>query len=107
MKDEAGNEIVADMRHAAIEDLVSKHVPENAYPEQWDVKGLDREVRDILTLALPLRAWAKEEGITAKKVRDRITQVAARWMAGKDEKFGSAGIRHMQRMIVLHALDQL
>jgi preprotein translocase subunit SecA len=107
MKDEAVNEIVADMRHAAIEDLVSKHVPENAYPEQWDVKGLDREVRDILTLALPLRAWAKEEGITAKEVRERITQVADRWMAGKDEKFGTAGIRHMQRMIVLHALDQL
>src|SRR4029077_4565728 len=82
MKDEAVNEIVADMRHAAIEDLVSKHVPENAYPEQWDVKGLDREVRDILTLALPLRAWAKEEGITAKEVRERITQVADRWMAG-------------------------
>ena len=107
MKDEAVNEIVADMRHAAIEDLVSKHVPENAYPEQWDIKGLDREVRDILTLALPLHAWAKEEGITAKEVRERITQVADRWMAGKDEKFGAAGIRHMQRMIVLHALDQL
>src|SRR6478672_6582987 len=106
-ENEAVNEIVADMRHAAIEDLVSKHVPENAYPEQWDVKGLDREVRDILTLALPLHAWAKEEGITAKEVRERITQVADRWMAGKDEKFGTAGIRHMQRMIVLHALDQL
>ena len=38
MKDEAVNEIVADMRHAAVEDLVGKHVPENAYPEQWDVK---------------------------------------------------------------------
>jgi preprotein translocase subunit SecA len=107
MKDEAVNEIVADMRHAAIEDLVSKHVPENAYPEQWDVKALDRDVRDILTLALPLRAWAKEDGITAKEVRERITRVADQWMAGKDEKFGTAGIRHMQRMIVLHALDQL
>jgi preprotein translocase subunit SecA len=107
MKDEAVNEIVADMRHAAIEDLVSKHVPENAYPEQWDIKGLDRQVRDILTLALPLRAWAEEEGITAKEVCERITQVADRWMAGKDAKFGAAGIRHMQRMIVLHALDQL
>jgi preprotein translocase subunit SecA len=95
------------MRHAAIEDLVSKHVPENAYPEQWDVKALDRDVRDILTLALPLRAWAKEDGITAKEVRERITRVADQWMAGKDEKFGTAGIRHMQRMIVLHALDQL
>jgi preprotein translocase subunit SecA len=107
MKDEAVNEIVADMRHAAIDDLVSKHVPENAYPEQWDVKGLDRDVRDILTLALPLPAWAKEGGITAGEVRARITAAADRWMAGKDAKFGAAGIRHMQRMIVLHALDEL
>jgi preprotein translocase subunit SecA len=107
MKDEAVNEIVADMRHAAIDDLVSKHVPENAYPEQWDVKGLDRDVRDILTLALPLHAWAKEDGITAGEVRAGITAAADRWMAGKDEKFGAASIRHMQRMIVLHALDEL
>jgi preprotein translocase subunit SecA len=107
MKDEAVNEIVADMRHAAIDDFVSKHVPENAYPEQWDVKGLDRDVRDILTLALPLHAWAKEDGITVGEVRARITAAADRWMACKDEKFGTAGIRHMQRMIVLHALDEL
>src|SRR6202007_2162232 len=84
MKDEAVNEIVADMRHAAIEDLVAKHVPENAYPEQWDVGGLDRDVRDILTLALPLADWAREDGITAGEMRARITRVADRWMAGKD-----------------------
>jgi preprotein translocase subunit SecA len=107
MRDEAVNEIVADMRHAAVEDLVAKHVPENAYPEQWDVQGLDRDVRGILTLALPLAEWAKEDGITAAEVRDRVTRVADRWMAGKDERFGTAGIRHMQKLIVLHALDEL
>jgi preprotein translocase subunit SecA len=107
MRDEAVNEIVADMRHAAVEDLVAKHVPENAYPEQWDVRGLDRDVRDILTLALPLGDWAKEDGITAAAMRERIARVADRWMAGKDEKFGAGPIRHMQKLIVLHALDHL
>ncbi len=107
MKDEAVNEIVADMRHAAVDDLVAKHVPENAYPEQWDVEGLDRDVRGILTLALPLRTWAKEEGITAAEMRQRIARVADRWMAGKDDKFGGAPIRHLQKLIVLHALDHL
>jgi preprotein translocase subunit SecA len=107
MRDEAVNEIVADMRHAAVEDLVAKHVPENAYPEQWDVQGLDRDVRGILTLALPLAEWAKEDGITAAEVRDRVTRVADRWIAGKNERFGAAAIRHMQKLIVLHALDEL
>ena len=77
MKDEAVNEIVADMRHAAIDDLVSKHVPENAYPEQWDVKALDRDVRDSLTLALPLHAWAKENGISARVRLSRTSRSRA------------------------------
>src|SRR6202048_2595228 len=52
MRDEAVNEIVADMRQAAVEDLVAKHVPENAYPEQWDTKGLQEELRRVLNLEL-------------------------------------------------------
>ena len=59
------------------------------------------------TLALPLAEWAKEDGITAAEVRDRVTRVADRWMAGKDERFGAVAIRHMQKLIVLHALDEL
>src|SRR5262245_41860110 len=39
MGEQNSQEIVADMRHEVIEDLVAKHVPENAYPEQWDTPG--------------------------------------------------------------------
>jgi preprotein translocase subunit SecA len=107
MRDEAVNEIVADMRHAAIEDLVAKHLPHNSLPERWDIAGLDCVVRNSLTLALPLHEWAREEGIAPADIRARIIAVADRWMAAKDEKFGAAAIRHMQRMILLHALDNL
>ena len=41
MRDEAVDETVADMRHSVIEDLVAKHIPPNAYAEQWDIDGLD------------------------------------------------------------------
>src|SRR4249920_2545179 len=107
MSDDTSAEIVADMRHAAIEDLVSKHVPEIAYPEQWDIKGLDREVRGILTLALPLRAWAEEEGITVDDVRDRITRRADEWMAGKVAKWGPEVMRYVEKSILLQTLDHL
>ncbi len=44
MQDQAVGEVIADMRHTVIDDLVAKHVPENAYPEQWDVTGLREEI---------------------------------------------------------------
>src|SRR5258705_13127849 len=34
MQDEAVAAVVTDMRHNTIDDLIAKHVPENAYPEQ-------------------------------------------------------------------------
>ncbi len=62
MKDEQVAETVNDMRHALIDEMVSKHIPENAYPEQWDVAGLHDAVKHILNLDLPVQDWAKEEG---------------------------------------------
>ena len=97
MRDETVDETIADMRHAMIEDLVAKHVPENAYPEQWDTAGLDQTLREVLTLTLPVQDWAKEEGITSEDVRERITRRADEWMAGKVAKWSPDVMRWSRR----------
>jgi preprotein translocase subunit SecA len=107
MRDETVDETIGDMRHAMIEDLVAKHVPENAYPEQWDTAGLDSALREVLTLELPVQEWAKEEGITADDVRDRITRRADEWMAGKVAKWGPEVMRYVEKSILLQTLDHL
>ena len=55
MRDEAVDETIADMRHSVIDELVAKHIPANAYAEQWDVAGLDQALREVLTLELPVQ----------------------------------------------------
>ena len=107
MRDETVDETVADMRHAMIEDLVAKHIPENAYPEQWDTASLDRTLREVLTLALPVQDWAKEEGIAPEDVRERITRRADEWMAGKVAKWGPDVMRYVEKSILLQTLDHL
>ena len=107
MKDEAVNEIVADMRHAAIEDLVSKHVPENAYPEQWDTKGLREELKRILELDLPVDEWAKEEGIADEELLSRLDRRADEHMASKAGQWGADVMRYVEKSILLQSLDHL
>jgi preprotein translocase subunit SecA len=107
MREEAVNEIVADMRHAAIEDLVAKHVPENAYPEQWDVKGLREELTRVLNVDLPVDAWAKEEGIADEELLSRIERRADEHMAAKVAQWGSDVMRYVERSILLQTLDHL
>ena len=107
MKDDNVSETVADMRHALIEELVSKHIPENAYPEQWDVAGLQEAVKSILNLDLPVVEWAKEEGIADEEVRERIQKRADEWMAGKVAQYGPDVMRYVEKSILLQTLDHL
>ena len=107
MKDEAVNEIVADMRHAAIDDLVSKHVPENAYPEQWDTKGLREELKRVLELDLPVDEWAKEEGIADEELLSRLDRRADEHMAAKVAQWGADVMRYVEKSILLQTLDHL
>ncbi len=107
MKDEAVNEIVADMRHAAVDDLVAKHVPENAYPEQWDTKGLRDELKRVLDIDLPVDEWAKEEGIADEELLSRVERRADEHMASKVAQWGTDVMRYVEKSILLQTLDHL
>ena len=107
MSDENSAEIVADMRHAAIEELVSKHVPANAYAEQWDTAGLKEELDRVLGLDLPVQEWAKEEGIADEELLARIERRADEHMAAKVAQWGAELIRQIERTVLLQILDHL
>jgi preprotein translocase subunit SecA len=107
MREEDVAETVADMRHSVIADLVSRHIPENAYPEQWDATGLKTVVKDQLGLDLPVDDWAKEEGIADEEVRERITRQADEVMAGKVAKYGAELMRYVEKSVLLQSLDHL
>ena len=107
MKDEMAQETVADMRHDVVEELVSKHVPENAYAEQWDTAGLKEELDRVLGLDLPVQEWAKEEGIADEELLARIERRADEHMAAKVAQWGADLIRYVEKTILLQTLDHL
>jgi preprotein translocase subunit SecA len=65
-------ETVEGMRHQVLHELVSTHIPANAYAEQWDAEGLKAQVQDIYDLDLPIPEWAAEEGIADQEIRERL-----------------------------------
>jgi len=107
MKDEQVSETINDMRHTVIDELVTRHVPENVYAEQWDVAGLKEEVDRILGLDLPIADWAREEGIAEEELRTRIERRADEHMAAKVAQWGPDVIRYVEKSILLQTLDHL
>ncbi|MDQ0506471.1 preprotein translocase subunit SecA [Xanthobacter agilis] len=107
MNDEDVAGTVEDMRHALVTEIVAKHIPENAYPEQWDTAGLHQALLEAVNLDLPVEDWAKEEGIAGPEVSERIVRAADTWMAAKAAQYGPELMRYVEKSILLQTLDHL
>jgi preprotein translocase subunit SecA len=107
MAQDSLEETIAEMRHGVIDDLVSRHVPHDAYPEAWDIAGLDQEVKAQLNLQLPLADWAKEEGIADEELRERLEKAADESYAGREQRISAEILRYVEKQVVLQTLDHL
>jgi preprotein translocase subunit SecA len=107
MKSDSVAEMVTDMRHDFIDDIVTKHVPEHAYAEQWDVAGLKEELKRVLDVDLPVDEWAREEGIADEELLTRIEQRVDEHMAAKVAQWGPDVMRYVEKTILLQTLDHL
>ncbi|MEW5704768.1 MAG: preprotein translocase subunit SecA [Pseudomonadota bacterium] len=100
------SEMVEGMRQDVIDDIVRRTIPESAYPEQWDAKGLHEEARRLLALDLPIDEWVKEEGIADAEIRTRLADASNRKIAEKFATYGPEIFRTAQKSVLLQLLDQ-
>jgi len=94
------------MRHETVANIVARAIPENAYAEQWNVDQLHEECLRVLNLDLPVKEWAKEEGIADAEIRQRLTEASDRKMAEKAANYGPEIMRMAEKSLLLQILDQ-
>ncbi len=99
------SDVVRDMRHQVIEDLVTEHIPARAYADQWDIEGLTEQSRHIFGLDLPIPAWADEEGVDDADIRERLTTATDEQMAAKAARYGPETMRSIEKQVLLQTID--
>lgn len=105
MQSEDVSDQIAQMREEVVEELVSRHIPERAYAEQWDAVGLHEEVGNIFGVDLPITDWTKEEGIADEEVRERIQKAVDARAAERAANFGIDTTRYVEKAVLLQTLD--
>jgi preprotein translocase subunit SecA len=105
MEAEDLSEIVQDMRHQVIDDLIDQHLPPKSYVDQWDIEGLGAALREWTTLDLPLATWAAEEGVDQDVMRERIVEALDTLMAGKLDAFGPETMKTIEKQLLLQTID--
>jgi preprotein translocase subunit SecA len=105
MESEDLSEIVQDMRHQVIDDLVDQYLPPKSYADQWNVEALAEALRDKLSLDLPVADWAAEEGVDQEVFRERLAEASDKLMAEKLEAFGADTMRNIEKQVLLQTID--
>jgi preprotein translocase subunit SecA len=107
MHDDDLSDTVREMRHDTVEQLVAKHMPPNAYAEQWETQELQDAVNGMFGLNLPIVDWAKEEGIADQEIRERLIEKVDAAAARKASEIGPELMRQVEKAVVLQTLDHL
>jgi preprotein translocase subunit SecA len=107
MRQESVRETIDEMRKTVVDDMVTRHIPPDAYAEQWDIPGLAEDVSKFLNLDLPVADWAKEEGLADEEVRDRLREASDSNYAARIARNGDEVMTYVEKQVLLQTLDHL
>ncbi|HEY7851359.1 MAG TPA: SEC-C metal-binding domain-containing protein, partial [Caulobacteraceae bacterium] len=99
------SEIVTEMRHDTIDDMVGRHLPPKAYADQWDIEGLTEQAKAMLGLDLPIKDWAAEEGIANDEIGERLRAAADARAAEREAEISPEQTRALEKNFLLNMVD--
>ncbi|MFV0361349.1 preprotein translocase subunit SecA [Tropicimonas sp.] len=105
MEAEDLSDIVQDMRHQVIDDLVDQYMPKKSYADQWETEKLYAAAIERLGIDVPVIEWAAEEGVDDVEIRERLYRASDEYMAKKTADFGAENMRMIEKQILLQTID--
>jgi preprotein translocase subunit SecA len=94
------------LRDGCLTDVVHQFVPVGSVEEQWDLPGLERNLRDEWAVDVPVSTWVSEA--EAMDVDDIVARVLAAGKAvfdGKVQTVGEENFTQFERVVLLQTID--
>ena len=105
MDAETVDDVVIDMRHETVNDLVGASCPPGTYPEQWNMDRLKARTAEILMLEPDFDAWLAEDAVDPEMIEGRLVALADEAVAEKVKEVDAADWHMIEKSILLQSLD--
>ncbi len=99
------SDIIQDMRHQVIDDMVDEAMPAKTYADQWNTRGLQENVKTKLALDLPVAEWASAEGADDDSIREKLYTASDEQIAAKAVDYGPEQFRAIEKEVLLRTID--
>ncbi|MGK2911213.1 MAG: preprotein translocase subunit SecA [Sphingobium sp.] len=99
------DDVVIDMRHESVNDIVADACPPGAYPEQWNIDSLKTRSAEILGIEPDIDSWLNEDLIDPEALETRLTELADAQVAEKTAELDPESWHGVEKSILLQSLD--
>jgi preprotein translocase subunit SecA len=100
------SDTIDSIREDVVHNLISQFVPPQSIEEQWDIPGLEKQIKQDFGLQLEITKWLEQdESLHEETLKERILAEFNNAYHAKEERIGDKLMRHLEKTIMLQLLD--
>ena len=97
---------IDSLRDGCFIDLVHQFVAAGSVEEQWDLAGLERNLREEWAVDVPVSSWVSDaEAIDVDDIVERVLAAAKEVFNGKVQVVGEENFTQFERVVLLQTID--
>jgi len=97
-------ESVLEMMEEQAEGIVDLYADEKDHPEDWDLKGMEDAIYQQFSFRWKTPS-VEEDGLNRNRLKELVLQGAKDIYEKKEEEFGEATLRYLEKVIMLQSID--
>ena len=107
MESDDVSEVLTDMYHDQIRNVVYKNVEYGSSPKDWNLEAINQDLSRLTGIIFPLSEWVNEPEMDSEKLVDMINDATDEAQAAKNANVPENIVRVVEKSILLQELDTL
>ena len=105
MDTEEITETINEMQYDTIDEFLDFHIPKDSYVDQWDINGLESDIKNHLATISDIKALADKDGFGKDQLKEHLYALVRKKSIVRAEGHSKETIENLERMVLLRILD--
>ena len=105
MDTEEITETINEMQYDTIDEFLDFHIPKDSYVDQWDIDGLESDIKNYLAAISNVKSLADKDGFDKDQLKEHLYALVRKKSIVRAEGHSKESIENLERMVLLRILD--
>jgi preprotein translocase subunit SecA len=105
MDTEEITETINEMQYDTIDEFLDFHIPKDSYVDQWDINGLESDIKNHLAAISDIKALADKDGFDKDQFKEHLYALVRKKSIMRAEGHSKEYVENLDRMVLLRILD--